>query len=186
MSGATSLEWLAYRTTRDTLRSMAERNIFQPVGGDTLRGINAAGIVGRFAPKIQPERGDGEYGESNLPLPGILITWLGHKRPETAGEIDSDDGIISMLIQLVDRLSRSPGDDGIESYMRWMADIREHLQANPYRSQGMYQGDIYFVHVTDSVSADNRAYIQDEARLVLQLSLFTRSRRDTGVKPHGT
>lgn len=186
MSGATSLEWVAYRTTRDVLRSMADDGVFQPVGEDSIRGINAAGIVGRFAPKIQPERGNGEFGESNLPLPGLLITWIGHRRPETAGEIDSDDGVISMLIQLVDRLDRTPGDTGIESYMRWLSDVRERLQANPYRSQGMYQGDMYFVHVTESVSADNRAYIQDEARLVLQLSIFTRSRRDIGVKPHGT
>lgn len=186
MSGATSLEYVAYGTTIDILKDMAERGVFQAVGNDTIKGVDPAGVVGRVAPKIQPHRGDGESGESNLPLPGILVTWLGHKRPETAGEIDTDDGIITMLIQVVDRLDRTPGDTGIESYMRWLSDIRENLQANPYRSKGMYVGDIYFVHVTESVSADNRAYIQDEARLVLSLSLFTRSRRDTGVKPHGT
>lgn len=182
----TSLEWIAYRVTRDTLRKMAEDNVFQPIGEDTIRGIDAAGIVGRFAPRIKEERGQSFQGEQNLPLPGILITWLGHRRPETAGEVEYDDGVIQMLIQVVDKLDRTPGDIGIESYMRWLVDIREILQANPYRELCDKQGDLYLVHCTESVSTDNRAYIQDEARLVLQLSLFTRSRRDTGVKPHGT
>jgi len=181
-----SLEWIAYRITRDSIRKMADEGVFQAIGEDTLRGVNSAGVVGRFAPRIKEERGQGDQGESNLPLPGILITWLGHKRPETAGEMDYDDGVISMLIQVVDRLDRTPGDTGIESYMQWLTDIRETLQANPYRPLAAHRGDIYFIHLTESVSADNRAYIADEARLVLQLSLFTRSRRDTGVKPHGT
>lgn len=183
---STSLEWIAYRTTRDSLRKLADAGVFQAIGDDQIRGVNAAGVVGRFAPKIKEERGQSDQGESNLPLPGILITWLGHKRPETAGEMNYDDGVITMLIQIVDRLDRSPGDTGIESYMRWQVDIRETLQRNPYREQCRLQGDAYFVHVTESVSADNRAYILDEARLVLQLSIFTRSRRDTGEKPHGT
>jgi len=185
MSG-TSLEWIAYRTTRDTLRYMASQGVFTAIGEDTLRGIDAAGIVGRFTPKIKQERGQSEHGESNLPLPGILITWLGHNRPETAGEMNYDDGVIQMLIQVVDRLDRSSGDSGIESYMCWLNLIRESLQGNPYRNLCGNAGDIYFVHATEKVSADNQSYLNDEARLVLQLSLYTRSRRDTGELPHGT
>lgn len=183
---SSSLEWVAYRTTRDTLRGMARQNLFQAIGEGGTTAITEAAIIGRFSPQIKPERGQGYQGESNLVLPGILITWLGHRRPETAGETEYDDGIITMLIQVVDKLDRTPDDTGVESYMRWLSDIREVLQTNPYRDLDIYQGDIFNVHATESVSADNRAYINDEARLVLQLSLFTRTRRDTGVKYHGT
>jgi hypothetical protein len=165
---------------------MAEDGMFQPIGDDTIKGISPAGIVGRFAPRIQEERGQSSQGESNLPLPGILISWLGHNRPETAGEVDRDDGQITMLIQLVDRLDRTPGDTGLESYFRWLVDIREALQENPYRSLCNQNGEIYLVHVSEKIAPDNRAYLNDEARLALQINLFTRTRRDRRGNPHGT
>lgn len=176
-----SLEFVAYATTRDTLKRMADEGIFVAIGDvDTLPGICSEAVIARFRPAIMPERGGGDQGESNIPLPGIIITWAGHNRPETAGENDLDDGVITMIIQIVDRLDRSE-DDNIESYFRWMTDIREHLQRNPYRSLCQRLGDIYLAHMTDSVEPENRHFLMDEARLVSTLKLFTRSRRDTGV-----
>ena len=186
MYSATSLEWVAYSATRDLLKHKASQGVFSPVGGDSIRGIDPAAVIGRFAPKIQPQRGQSFQGESNIPLPAILITWIGHNRPVSAGENCYDDGQITMLIQVVDRLDRTPGDTGLESYMCWMNHIREALQANPYRQLTGNTGDIFLVHMSEKISGDNQAYINDEARLVCQLTLFTRSRRDTGEMPHDT
>lgn len=185
-----SMEWVAYRVTRDTLRSMAESGVFKAIGEtDRIRGISKEAVLGQFAPQMPSQRGNGDLGESNIPLPGILVTWIGHRRPETGGEVDSDDGVISMLIQLVDRLDRAGrtiGDQNIESYMRWMSDVRESLQKNPYRGLDLYLGDMYHVHVTESISPNNREFVSDNARLVLQVSIFTRTRRNTEGKYHGT
>lgn len=181
-----SLEWTAYSITRDTLKQMAREGVFTSIGDeDTLRGISEEAIIGRFQPKPKEERGTGNQGESRYSLPGIHIAWVGHDRPESAGEIDFDDGIITMLVQIVDRLDRSE-DNNIESYMRWQTDIREWLQKNPYRDLSKNIGEIYFVHVTETVSLDNRSFIADEARLVQTVKLFTRSRRDIGVRNYDT
>ena len=68
--------------------------------------------------------------------------------------------------------------------MRWLTDIREGLQSNPYRNLDQHLGDIYLVHVKETVAPEYRSYVVDEARLVLTLLLFTRTRRDIGVKNH--
>ena len=180
-----SLEWTAYRVTRDQLKAMARDQIFTAVGEDKIRGIDEGAVVGKFRPQASQERGSGDQGEYMLPNPGIVLSWIGHNRPVNAGENCFDDGMITMLIQVVDRLDRSL-DANIESYMRWMADIREWLQANPYRDQSRNLGEIYLVHVTDYVSPDQRAYILDEARLVMTVALYTRTRRDTGVRNYDT
>ena len=65
-----SLEYTAYSVTRDTLKQMAREGIFTGIGSDTLRGISEEAIIGRFRPKIQPERGSGQR-ETNYPLPGM-------------------------------------------------------------------------------------------------------------------
>ena len=182
---STSLEFVAYKTTRDRLRAMADDGIFTAIGEDTLQGITSEAIVGRFAPKLKQERSGGDQGESNLPLPGIIIAWVGHNRPESAGEIDMDDGIITMLIQVVDRLDRS-SDNNIESYMRWLTDIREWAQYNPYRVLSPHLGEIYFVHMTETVAPEHQPFLADEARLVLTVKLFTRSRRDISVRNYDT
>lgn len=181
-----SLEWVGYSVTRDRIKKMAEDGLFKAIGEtDTLRGISPESVVGRFRPSLGENRGSGNQGESVIPLPGIIISWLGHTRPPNAGNNDYDDGVITMLVQVVDRLDRS-ADNNIESYMRWMVDIRETLQLNPYRDLCRNLGEIYLVHVTESVGPDQRAYILDEARLVNQVSLFTRARRDIGVKNYDT
>lgn len=181
-----SLEWIGYSVTRDRIQKMAEDGLFKAIGEtDTLRGIVPESVVGRFRPSVGENRGSGDQGENTIPLPGIVISWLGHSRPPNAGNNDYDDGIITMLVQVVDRLDRSY-DNNIESYMRWMVDIRETLQLNPYRDLCRNLGEIYLVHVTESVGPDQRAYILDEARLVNQVSLFTRARRDIGVKNYDT
>jgi hypothetical protein len=180
-----SLEFVSYRTTRDFLRKMATDGVFQAVGNDNLRGICSEAVTGRFAQRRTEERGGSDRGETNLVLPGILIMWAGHNRPESAGEIDYDDGIITMIIQIVDTFDRNEDNDScIESYMRWLTDIREGLQSNPYRNLDQHLGDIYFVHVKETVAPEFRSYVIDEARLVLTLNLFTRTRRDIGVKNH--
>jgi len=179
-----SLEFTAYSITRDTLKQMAREGMFVGIGTDTLRGISEEAIIGRFRPKPMPERSGGNR-ESNYPLPGIHLTWLGHHRPESAGEIDFDDGVITMLVQTIDELDRSE-DDNIESYMRWQTDIREWMQGNPYRDLSPNLGEIYFVHVTESTAPEHQAFLMDEARLVLTAKLFTRSRRDSGVRNYDT
>lgn len=179
-----SLEFTAYRVTRDTLKQMAREGVFVGIGEDTLRGISEEAIIGRFRPKIQPERGSGKR-ETNYPLPGIHITWMGNNRPPSAGEIDFDDGIITMLIQTIDSLD-STEDNNIESYMRWQTDIREWLQGNPYRDLSPNLGEIYFVHVTESVAPEHQPFLVDEARLVLNVQLFNRARRDSGVRNYDT
>ena len=163
---------------------MARKGVFIGIGSDTLRGISEEAIIGRFRPKVQPERGSGQR-ETNYPLPGIHITWMGHNRPESAGEVDYDDGIITMLVQTIDSLD-STEDNNIESYMRWQTDIREWLQVNPYRDLSPRIGEVYFVHVTESVAPENQAFLMDEARFVLTVKLFTRSRRDIGGRNYDT
>lgn len=173
----TSLEWLAYRVTRDTIRKLADDGVLSAVGEDTIQSVAPQSVVGDMSPRRKQDRGN--QGLPNIPLPAILISWLGHKRPETAGEVNSDDGIIQMLIQIVDRLDRTPGDTGYESYMCWLNDIREKLQSNPYRAMDCRHGDCYFVHVTDHIAQVNRDFILEEARLATQVSIYTRSRRST-------
>ena len=179
-----SLEYTAYSITRDTLKTMAKKGVFVGIGLDTLRGISEEAIIGRFRPKPMSERSGGN-SERNYPLPGIHITWMGHNRPESAGEVDYDDGIITMLIQTIDALDRSE-DNNIESYMRWQTDIREWLQENPYRDLSPNLGEIYFVHVTEYTAPEHQEFLLDEARLVLTIKLFTRSRRDSGVRNYDT
>ncbi len=117
------------------------------------------------------QKGEGRQGESNLPLPGIVVVYAGVRMPPSAGENDYDDGVMTLLVQIVDRLDYS-NDNNIESYLRWQTDIRESLQKNPYRDLDSYNGNIYLVHVSDEASPDNRAFLFNEARLVSQFLCF--------------
>jgi len=181
---ASSIEHAAYKQTINALKSMASRGVFRAIGQDTIRGISQEAVVGRWRPKISQEKGSGSTGESQIPLPGIVVVYIGHNRPPSAGENDYDDGVITILTQVVDRLDYS-NDNNIESYLRWQADVREYIQANPYRDLDSYNGDIYLTHVSDQVSAENQVYVYNEARLASQVSLFTRVRRDIGVRSYG-
>ena len=107
------------------------------------------------------------------------------RSPESAGEIDFDDGVITMLVQIIDRLDRSL-DNNAESYLRWQLDIREWLHKNPYRDLSKNIGEIYFVHVSDAAAPEYRAFIMDECRLASTIKLFTRCRRDIEVRNYDT
>lgn len=179
-----SVEYGSYKQTIHALRSMAGRGVFRAIGQDTLRGIQPEAVVGRWRPRTTPQQGSGRQGESNLPLPGIVVTYVGNNRPPGAGEYDYDDGVITLIIQVVDRLDYS-SDNNIESYMRWQADIREYLQKNPFQDLDSYNGCIYLVHVSEHVSAENQVYVYNEARLASQVSIFNRTRRDIGVQSYG-
>lgn len=174
-----SLAYECYRTTKETIAGMARDGVFAAMGTDTLRGVREQAVTGRFV--VSPDRNNGgDQGESNIPLPGIVISHIRHSRPPTGGENSYDDGVIQQLIQIVDRID-DRDDSNAESYFRWQEDIREMLQINPYRRVVHPYGNVYYVHVSDQLAPGNDVFVLRQARLTLQVSLYTRSRinRDT-------
>ena len=178
-----SIEGKCYQLTISTLQEMVRQGVFRPVGTDTLRGLESdSQIIGRLA-VAQARSEEGNQGESNLPLPCILVTHVRNRRPVSGGEHNYDDGIIEQLIQICDRLDGTT-DANILSYLQWQTDIREHLQANPYRGSTHPDGNAFLVHVTDQVSAGNETYLIRQCKLALQVNIHNRTRIDKDKSGH--
>lgn len=182
-----SIAYACYRITKETLQEMARTNIFTAAGADATAGttfkVVPEAVVGRL--NARPDRdAEGDQGESNLLLPGIIVMHLRNSRPPTGGEQDYDDGIIQQLIQIVDRID-DRDDSNYESYLRWQEDIREVLQENPYRSQTHPYGNIYYAQVSDQVAPGNEAYILRQAKLAIQVNLYNRTRINRSTLQHG-
>lgn len=174
-----SLAWACYNTTKETITVMARDGVFKAMGTDTLRGVREQAVIGRFVLNPDGQNG-GDQGEAKTPLPGIVVSHLKHIRPATGGENSYDDGVIQQLVQIVDRID-DQDDNNAESYFRWQEDIREHLQVNPYRHVVHPYGNVYYVQVSDQLAPGNDVFVMRQARLILQVNLYTRSRinRDT-------
>lgn len=178
-----SIAYLSYKATKDALKEMARQGLFRAAGNDTLRGISEQAVVGRFAAR-PTDKNEGDQGESRIVLPGIVVMHLRHSRPPTGGEQDYDDGVIQQMIQIVDRVN-DKDDENIESYLRWQEDIRETLQTNPYRYVTHPHGCVYYAQVSDQVSPSNETFLLRQARLVLQVNLYTRTRINRETLNHG-
>jgi hypothetical protein len=178
-----SIAYEGYRTTKEAIKEMARQKLFRAAGNDTLRGVAPEAVVGRFAARQDPNN-EGDQGENNLLLPGIVISHVRHTRPPTGGEFDYDDGIIQQLVQIVDRIN-DKDDESIESYLKWQEDIRETLQTNPYRNVTHPFGNIYYVQVSEQVAPGNETFVMRQAKLVLQVNLYTRTRINRETLQHG-
>lgn len=177
-----SIEFWCLDTVHQVIRSMARSRQFSAIGRDSIQTLNPESVIKRFNRRPRKsERGD-QSPERSLDTPGIIVTYLGHKRPATAGENTVDDGVVKILVQLVDA-----GDDGDftngESYLNWMSRIRKSLQGKPDNPSPLEQcpltlGQVYFVHVAEMNPPDETDWGFDEhMRMALSVDAFTRTLR---------
>jgi len=182
MNHATSIEFWATETVRQMIETMADQRIFRPVGTDSIRSVKRTSVITRInrRPSADEARRKGERLNEN---PGFIITYNGHTRPPNAGENTCDDGIIKILVQLVD-----VGDDGddtnLASYLRWMSDIREGLltkhnsQLSPLEDCPLSLGQIYFVHVREAGPPDETDWgFHEDMRAASVVECYTRTSR---------
>lgn len=169
--------------TVDAIKALARDGVLGPYGNDTIRGVSESSVQKKMARTLELQA-SGDRGLSLDPLPAVLVTHVSLRRPASAGDNDFDDGVITQVVQIVDRLTDIRHESDADSYLSWQEAIREKLQTNPYRSESHPAGNVFNVHVTDQLSSENRSLLLREARLVLQVSLYVRTRRDETVTPY--
>lgn len=179
---SSSIEFWCMDTVHQVIKTMARQKQFAAVGSDFIQPLGEDSVIKRFARRPrQSERGQ-QAPERSIDMPGVVLTYLGHRRPVTAGENSVDDGVVKVLVQIVDA-----GDDGDftngESYLNWMAAIRRALQGKPDNPSPLEQcpsalGQVYMVHIADSNPADETDWaFAEHMRMALSVDIFTRTLR---------
>ena len=173
---ATSIEFWCVDTTVVILKRMADEGIFSSVPGSHIKRVHSKSIIPRYSRRPSLTN-SALAGERSLDLPGFVVTYLGHKRPVSAGENCSDDGKIDILIQLVDE-----GDDSdyrnASAYLNWISEARTRLQDSGLENCPKSIGQVYHTHVTDHTNADETDWaMEEQMRMALRLHCFTRTHR---------
>lgn len=178
----TSIEYWTLETVRQTIETLARQGAFRSVVGDSVSRVKPEAVISRLnrRPSQDESRRGGERTNS---LPGFICTYLGHTRPETGGENCSDDGVITILVSLLDDADDS--DEGnIASYLSWMGLVRERLQQSPGSHRSPLEecpnslGHVYQVHWRDSAAPDETDYgFKEVFRMSGVLSVYTRTLR---------
>jgi len=177
----TSIEFWAWDTATEVIRSMASSGVFRAVGDDRIDPILPEAVIKRF--NRRPSRMEvSRTGEASINVPGIIVSYMGHQRPAASGENRKDHGVITLLIQIVD-----DGDDGdatnAASYFRWMRDICERLQEgpgthlSPLESCPSHLGNIYMVHCRELRSPDETDWAVERMRAAQVVEIFTSTSR---------
>jgi len=177
-----SIEYWSLETVRQTIETIARLGLFRPAIGDSISRIKPEAVISRI--NRRPSRDESRRGGERMnSLPAIICTYMGHVRPETGGENCLDDGVITILISLVDDADDSD-ENNLASYLRWMGLIRERLQQSsgsqrsPLENCPSSLGQVYQVHWRDSSSPDETDYgFKEVLRMSGVLSVYTRTKR---------
>lgn len=178
----TSIEYWCIDTVHQILRTMARERRFSAVGNDQMQSLNEQSVIKRFNRRPRASERGQESPERSLDTPGIIVTYLGHRLPASAGENSVDDGVVKILVQIV-----NAGEDGDftngESYLNWMASIRKALQGSPDKPSPLEKcpltvGQVYLVHVTELNPPDETDWgFAEHMRIALSVDIFTRTNR---------
>jgi len=181
-SPATSIEHWCLSTVHGTISQMTKNHRFSAIPGDSIQEVNKESVIIRLNRRPSNDERSQQAPERGIDLPGFIVTYRGHRRPVTAGENTVDDGVVEILVQLVDA-----GDDGdatnIASYMAWTAAIRFQLQGAPGSLSPLAQcplslGQVYMVHVSDMNPSDETDWaFSEHFRMALNVECFTRTPR---------
>lgn len=180
MSRTTSIEYWCWSTVTETIRSLARTHRFT---GEHISPILPEAVIMRYSRRPSKDDRSSQSPERGIPNPGIITTYTGHKIPPNAGENTVEDGVVQILIGLVDA-----GDDGeatnAADYLRWLRVIRGSLQEknttglSPLEQCPLSIGQVYLVHVTDMNPADETDWaFQEHLRMGLTVSCYTRTTR---------
>lgn len=175
-----SIEYWCLSTVATVIRSLAAANVFSGIG---INPIRPQSVVMRYNRRPRQDGRTTQSPERNFPLPGIICTYLGHTRPVNAGENTVEDGVIQILVSMVDA-----GDDGDETnmpnYLRWQNRIRGALQEktstelSPLEQCPLKLGQVYLVHVTEHAPADETDWSGSEHfRSGMLITCYTRTAR---------
>lgn len=176
-----SLSYEVYNHVKSTLRTRATAGDFVAATGDKSAKVTANNVIGRYAPRQKRER-----KETGIPNPGMVVTYLGWVNNISQGTFTQDDGVIRVLIQIVDRHD-GYDDKLIKTYMEWVHLIREEFQANPFTTVDDTLGHVYLVHTGELPPADPQEWaLMDQMKQHIVLNCFTRTRYDKNDPQWGT
>lgn len=162
-----SIESACFLGVKSIIKDMAREGVFTKRGPNSTDRIRPEAVIGRF----------GKSAPGTTPLPAVLVTYLGHRRDVSAGENDSDNGVVNILVQIVDKIPNED-DPHADSYFTWMSAIRTWLLDGPLESPDPTLGFIWQTHVTDQRPPDEYAWaVSDQAKLMLMVQCFTKTRR---------
>jgi hypothetical protein len=179
---ATSVDFWCFDTVFRIVRTMADEGTFSAVGDEQVPSVHPEAVIRRF--NRRPSRDEARRtGERALNLPGFIVTYLGHSMPVASGENCADDGVVRILVQLVD-----DGDDDdsprAASSLRWLEDIRRAVLTHadtglsPLKDCPPEIGLVYHVHVTEKGPPDETDWgFQEQLRMGMQIQCFTRTER---------
>ena len=176
----TSIEYWCWSTVTETIKALARTNRFR---GDNIQQILPEAVIMRYNRRPSKDERSTQSPERGIPNPGIVTTYLGHKTPPNAGENGAEDGVVQILVGLVDA-----GDDGdatnAADYLRWLRIIRGSLQEknttglSPLEQCPLSIGQVYLVHVTEMSPADETDWgFVEHLRMGLAVSCYTRTTR---------
>lgn len=179
---ATSLTFETYDRTKEVIAQLADDQQLAQVGADDIEPITRESVVGRFSRQQRVSLD----GESGIPLPGVIVTYMGWSSGVDVGTLSQDDGVIRLFIQIVDH-SESLSDRHAADYMTWLTRIRKRLQRNPYTNIDDPLGHVYLVHVTQQEPPEeDRWVLFNETRCHMTVLCFTRDNRDDNSEPWGS
>lgn len=162
-----SLESHCFFAVRNVIKEMASAGVFR------LRGTDSTDRVRPEAVTSQLGRGD----DGVIPMPGFLVTYLGHSRALNAGENDSDIGKVDILVQFLDK-SVNEDAPGANSYFTWMEAVRRWLLDGPLESPDETLGFVYHTHVSQQAPPEEYKWaVHDKVKLSLLVSCFTKTTR---------
>lgn len=165
---ATSLESHCLFAVRNVLKAMARSGVFKVRRGGSVDRVREQAVVTQFGRNIDT---------SSMPLPGFVVTYLGHKRSVNAGENNADLGEITILVQFVDKIS-DEDDPNANSYFTWLSTARLWLLDGPLESPPVSLGYIYHTHISDSSPpAEYEWAVLDQAKMMFTVSAFTKTKR---------
>lgn len=180
---SSSIEFWCVSMIQNLIRYMARSGMFVAVPGDSISPIREEAVIRRFNRRPRTSERREQTPESSISMPGIVCTYLGHRRPVNQGENTVDDGIVQILVQLVDsgEDSDSPND---ATYLNWMSQIRRRLQEDqatnrsPLEDCPLQAGQVYLVHVSEIAPTDETDWaFQEHYRQALSIECFTRTTR---------
>ena len=171
-----SIPFVCFNTTQEVLKEMAREGVFAAVGDDNAKKMDESSVIGRYG-QNDPGFGGSTGRERQIELPGFIVTYLGMAGGISQGSLCHDQRVARILVQLVDSTDEG-SDTRAETYFRWMTDVREWLQENPYNSLDQLLGQVSLVHVSDeSVPEQDKWAIDREMRMHAIVNCVVHMRR---------
>ncbi len=162
-----SLEAHCFLGVKNIITEMARENVFKSRGTNSTDRVRPEAVVGQFGKSPVPKG----------PLPGFIVTYLGHKRSMTEGENDSDLGTLSILVQLIDKIPNEDARDA-NTYFTWMAAVRKWILDGPLEDPDETLGFVWQTHVSDQMPPREYSWaISDKMQMMLTITCNTKTRR---------